>query len=455
MAMVLLACSGSGSEPTLPPRSGPLIDARGYRLPPAPEVPSGPLEPALVDRINLTLDLIEVQFDPVGVGAIAESGDARLAWLLSDLLRFIQIGSPVEQLRQAFEQVTGVDLDADPSSAESVWRSVTNHLIAWDLPAPPGYREMKAKLFLLVDPRWEPFFADEDADIDWRLLSWGGVLIDDRPLGDPNPCRLGCIPALDDPALTDAAGGDWYSDGLIIFGVVVNDEAVALPKHIMEVHEMVNLTIGGRRLGIPYCTLCGSAQAYLTDIADPALVLRTSGLLSRSNKVMYDLDSRSVFDTFTGAALSGRLQDEGVALEQVSVVSSKWGEWKQAHPDTRIVAQDGGIGRIYPEDPLQGRDAAGPIFPVGDVDPRLPVQAQVVGVISPSGLAVAFPVEQAGMTIDAGGRVEVGGVTLRRDGGGFVAISADGTRVVAHQAFWFAWSQFHPDTVVWTPIGPG
>jgi hypothetical protein len=57
----------------------------------------------------------------------------------------------------------------------------------------------------------------------------------------------------------------------------------------MEVHEMVNITIGGRRLGIPYCTLCGSAQAYLTAKVPPGvepLVLRTSGLLSRSNKLI-------------------------------------------------------------------------------------------------------------------------------------------------------------------------
>ena len=44
--------------------------------------------------------------------------------------------------------------------------------------------------------------------------------------------------------------------------------------------------LGGRRLAIPYCTLCGSAQACFTDDvegADEMPVLRTSGLLSRSN----------------------------------------------------------------------------------------------------------------------------------------------------------------------------
>ena len=62
------------------------------------------------------------------------------------------------------------------------------------------------------------------------------------------------------------------------------------------------------------------------------VVLRTSGLLSRSNKVMYDLTTRSMFDTFTGRALTGPLGASGVHLEQVSVVASPRGDWKRAHP---------------------------------------------------------------------------------------------------------------------------
>lgn len=119
-------------------------------------------------------------------------------------------------------------------------------------------------------------------------------------------------------------------------------------------------------------------------------MLRTSGLLSRSNKVMYELRTRSVFDTFTGRALSGPLHDARVRLRQTSVTVSSWGAWKRAHPQTRIVARDGGIGRDYPTDPLRGRDDDGPIFPIGPADPRLPVQERVIGVIARDGTAVAF-----------------------------------------------------------------
>jgi hypothetical protein len=261
---------------------------------------------------------------------------------------------------------------------------------------------------------------------------------------------------LDDPKLTSAREGDWYDDDAIVFGVVVGGEAVALPRNIMEVHEMVNVTIAGKRLGIPYCTLCASAQAYFTDRRPrgrPPAVLRTSGLLSRSNKVMYELRTRSVLDTFTGRALSGPLHDAGVTLEQASVVASSWSAWKRAHPRTRIVARDGGIGRDYPADPLRGRDGDGPIFPIGPVDPRLPVQHQVLGVLAPDGTPVAFPVEAARAALADGRPVDLHGVTLEADGGGLRAGVHGGDELPAHQAFWFAWSQFHPGTAVWTGTG--
>jgi hypothetical protein len=346
-----------------------------------------------------------------------------------------------------------VDPSKDPTYPNSQWRSVANHLIAWDLPAPPGYREAKARIYLLVEPGWAPFFGDEDADIDWRLVSWGGVGMDQRRLRDTTPCRNTCIPALDDPPLTNAAAGSWYPDDAIVFGIVEGGAALALPKNIMEVHELVNLTLGGRRLGIPYCTLCASAQAYYLDEL-PArfgdLVLRTSGLLSRSNKIMYDVRTSSAFDTFTGRAVSGQLREFGVVLTQVTVVTSTWGQWRRAHPDTLIVAQDGGIGRIYPLDPLRGRDNAGPIFPIGEVDSRLPTQTQVVGVIAPDGMPVAFDAAQARAALARGQPVTAGGVELVADGGGLRAVRAATTRpLVSHQGFWFAWSQFHPGTLVW------
>ncbi len=460
-AVAVAACT-SGDEPDADTdRAAEVETVQRFRYPPPPESPgAGDEGPAgardAIERIGVQLAVGEI--DERAVLDLAAAGDARHAWYVADLMRFFGAGdNDRDELVEAFEALTGTSIADDPDSERSVWLSATNHLIAWDTPDYPDYREDKSVPFLLVEPAWEPFFVDADSDIDWRHLSWGGVLIDDRDLGDPDGCPQGCIPALDDPVTTDATGGDWYPDDAVVFGVVEGGEALAIPKNIAEFHEMFNLTLGNRRLGIPYCTLCGSAQAYRTDQAadegaEEVPVLRTSGLLSRSNKVMYDLRTQSVFDTFTGVAVSGPLHDAGVVLEETAVVRTTWGEWKSEHPDTRIIAKDGGVGRSYPLDPLGGRDDDGPIFPIGEVDERLGVQELVLGVITPDGAPVAFPADGARDVLAAGGEVTAAGVALVADGGGLRAIDAtSGDPLGSHESFWFAWSQFHPTTLLWEP----
>jgi hypothetical protein len=324
---------------------------------------------------------------------------------------------------------------------------ITDYLIAWDIPAPPGYLDVKRTIFTAIVPGWERIFVE--GDIDWRLVSWGGVLIDDRPFDTTDePCN--CIPAADNPEVIAAAEASWIDEGDVVFGVEVNGEYRAYPRQIMEVREMVNDTLGGRSIGMPYCTLCGAAQAYFTDRLPEGIerpVLRTSGLLIRSNKVMYDVNSYSVFDTFLGKAVTGPLAEKGVQLEQATVVTTTWGAWKAAHPETTVLVEALALGRDF--DFRNGRDANGPIFPVGDVDPRLPVHEDVIGVVTASGQPVAFQRSAAIAALTRGEEIGVENVRLRMDAGGVRAVDADGGDLGSHQAFWFAWSQFHPGTALW------
>ena len=434
-----------------------MVSSEGYAFPPPPVFPEGPISAQLRFEINAFFDVLEGQrrIGQMELLSLANHDDIRIAWILTDILRFTNDLQLVELIGAQLQEMLGDDVIT--GAAPDLWRQASDLLIAWDLPAIPEYRKFKKRLFVLVEPRWEPFFNDPDATIDWRWLSWGGVFIDDRPLGATTPCLRGCIPSLDDPVVTPASEGGWYPDDRVVFGVTINGESRAYPKHQMEIHEMVNDTLGGRRIGMPYCTLCGSAQAYFTDGIPEGIevpVLRTSGLLSRSNKVMYDLNTSSVFDTFTGEAVSGPLREAGVRLEQATVVSSTWGGWKEAHPDTTILAEDGGLGRSYPlSDPLRGRW----MIMVRSFRWETWTPASVFKILwwewrLEDGVAIAFPREAALAVIDSGGEVIDVGVRLVKDGGGLRAVAvSDGSEIPAHQAFWFAWSQFRPNTRLWSP----
>ena len=420
-----------------------VVDAFG--APPA--IPAGPLPDGLRSAVQVAfVDSIAQQvWGPDQTSALEEisaSRDPRLVWVISDLLRFISDRRISASLTDAASSLLEKRFPG-PNS----WGAITDHLIAWDIPSPPGYLPVKRAIFTGVIPGWDKIFVE--GDIDWRHVSWGGVLIDDRAY-DRTDSTCNCIPAADNPEVSSAEEATWLKDSDIVFGIEVNDEFRAYPQRIMEVREMVNDTLGGRDLGIPYCTLCGSAQAYFTDQLPKGVerpVLRTSGLLIRSNKVMYDINTHSVFDTFLGKAVTGPLAKRNLQLKQASIVTTDWGTWKREHPETTVLVEALALGRDF--DFRNGRDANGPIFPVGDVDPRLPVHEDIIGVVTATGRPIAFQRSKAIAALKRGNRISYENVHLQLDAGGVKAVGADGSDLGSHQAFWFAWSQFHPQTALW------
>ncbi|MEM9099720.1 MAG: DUF3179 domain-containing (seleno)protein [Pseudomonadota bacterium] len=412
-----------------------------------PAVPEGPLPEALHASLQtaVTDGIVQGAWGGAQIDAlkdVAASKDPRVVWLLSDMMRFTWQREVHETLAATAAKLLEIEF-----KTHKQWGEVTDHLIAWDIPSYPDYLQDKRAIFTQFVPGWERIFVE--GDIDWRLVSWGGVHIDNRAYDTTNqPCN--CIPAADNPEVSSAEDATWLADSDIVFGIEVNGEYRAYPRQIMEVREMVNDTLGGRNLGIPYCTLCGSAQAYFTDEVPEGVerpVLRTSGLLIRSNKVMYDINTYSVFDTFLGHAVTGPLAEKGVKLRQATVVTTDWGTWKKEHPETTVLVEALALGRNF--DFRNGRDANGPIFPVGDVDPRLPVQEDVIGVVTESGNPIAFQRSKAFAALKSGADITHENIRLQLDAGGIRAVDADGSDLGSHEAFWFAWSQFHPETALW------
>ncbi|KIN67053.1 DUF3179 domain-containing (seleno)protein [Sulfitobacter donghicola] len=444
-SLVLLGCASTNVSHAETSSSLPSYVTEEFGHPP-PSI-TGPLSP----EIHAALDTAFIKSvtlptwaenEEQALDQIVASKDLRLVWLISDLMRFAASQHLNESLTDAASKLMGKEL-----SYQNSWGVVTDHLIAWDVPAPPDYLKYKRGIFTGIVPGWDNIFVE--GDLDWRVVSWGGVLIDNRAY-DTTDNGCNCIPAVDNPEVSSAEDATWLKDDDIVFGIEINGESRAYPRRIMEVREMVNDTLGGRDLGIPYCTLCGAAQAYFTDGLPAGVerpILRTSGLLSRSNKVMYDIQTYSVFDTFLGHAVTGPLAKKKLQLKQATVITSDWGTWKKEHPETTVMLERYALG----SDPdfRNGRDANGPIFPIGDVDPRLSVHEDVIGVISESGKPIAFQRSTAIAALLRGDEITFENIRLELRAGGVAAVDVDGSELGSHQAFWFAWSQFHPKTELW------
>lgn len=146
LLLMSAGCSVGGSDNGDSAAGGRPPSGPGYQFPPAPQLVDRGVGRQVSDDVrSLVRSFVGGSVDQEALNGAAASGDPRLAWLFSDLLRFVQSGAEENRLVAAFERLTGVDPRADPSFRESSWRSVTNHLIAWDLPGPPDYRERKGR----------------------------------------------------------------------------------------------------------------------------------------------------------------------------------------------------------------------------------------------------------------------------------------------------------------------
>jgi len=54
--------------------------------------------------------------------------------------------------------------------------------------------------------------------------------------------------------------------------------------------------------------------------------------------------------------------------------------------------------------------------------------------------------------LDAGEKITIENIEIILEGGGVRAVTDEGQDIGTHQAFWFAWSQFYPETLLWPAI---
>lgn len=207
-----------------------------------------------------------------------------------------------------------------------------------DIDTDPGYANFKAKLYRKIDVRFDKYFANRQDTARIRLdeIRWGGVLQDG-------------IPPLRNPKMLSVKKATYLEDDNIVFGIVINGDARAYPKRILAWHEMFTDTIGGVDIAGVYCTLCGTVIPYRTEVNGVKYTIGTSGFLYRSNKLMYDKATQSLWSTERGEPVLGPLVDKGIVLPFESVVTTTWGEWRKRHPKTTVLSLNTGHSRDYGE----------------------------------------------------------------------------------------------------------
>ena len=318
--------------------------------------------------------------------------------------------------------------------------------------------------------------------------------------GNPVP---DAIPAIDNPAFENVEEADaWLGEDWPVMLFEIDGDVRAYPLAILIWHEIVNDVVAGEPVAVTFCPLCNATIAFRRTLDDGhVLDFGTSGNLRNSDLVMYDRQTFSWWQQFTGEAIVGDLT--GIMLDILPSQIISWSDFKASHPDGKVLSRDTGAVRDYGVNPYAGYDSinSSPFFPVeGDDDRLLPMERVVA--VDLNDVTIAYPFslikdkkavndEVAGRpivvfweagTISAFGNNgpdtgstgafsrEVDGRILtfvaKTDGfadeetgtswnllGHAVAGPLEGAqleKIISGEHFWFSWVAFKPNTAVWS-----
>ena len=108
----------------------------------------------------------------------------------------------------------------------------------------------------------------------------------------------------------------------------------------------------------------------------------TSGFLYRSNKLMYDHETKSMWSTLEGKPVVGALVGQGIQLKPLQCVTTTWGQWRKQNPDTTVLSLETGHTRNYDEGAAYRSYFANDelMFKVPKLDDRLKNKAEVLAI---------------------------------------------------------------------------
>jgi len=222
----------------------------------------------------------------------------------------------------------------------------------------------------LVTASWETDWERRTIDTDELLI---GIFA-------PDPRDV--IRPIDDPLFEEVASiGDRLQPQEPGAVLEVDGDARFYPLRIMTAHEIVNDEIGGIPVAVTYCPLCNTAAVFDRRVQGTVLRFGVSGLLRKSDLVMWDSATQSLWQQITGEGIVGRFA--GTQLEFLPSALVRWEDFRTEHPEGLVLALDQGLpGYNYGRNPYEGYSSRPTPFGFfqDDPDPRYPALERVVGI---------------------------------------------------------------------------
>jgi hypothetical protein len=301
--------------------------------------------------------------------------------------------------------------------------------------------------------------------------------------------------AVHQPEFVAASEVTFLQDDDIMLGVVSGKVAKAFPAADLSQHGAVFDKLPDGPISVTWCGVCNTGVVFRAEVNGRTLHFQYDRMVG-ANEVQKDLETGTSWQQATGEAIDGPLK--GTRLTLYPVVRTTWAEWRKRYPRTMVLKPLPGYAERMPNRSTRIK-AVTRLGPEGApngalaLDKRLPARETVAG-LEVGGETVAYPFSELRI-----GRVvndRVGGLpivivhqpssdtTTAFDARGkgkvltFQAANDDASSVTDLETrstwnayglclegplkgtqlkqlilvpqFWFAWSQFHQGTRVFT-----
>jgi len=215
-------------------------------------------------------------------------------------------------------------------------------------------------------------------NIEWPITDFDNRIVDLNEIQSGGPPKDG-IPAIDDPKfLSLSEAGRWLDSKEPVISLEINNEVKAYPLQIMIFHEIVNDNVGGIPVAITFCPLCNASIVFDRRVDNKILDFGTTGKLRMSDLVMYDRQTESWWQQFTGTGIVGDYA--GSRLKQIPASIVAFEDFHAAYPLAKVLSNKTGYIRPYGRNPYRGYDRIGdiPFLFSATVDDRLPAMERVL-----------------------------------------------------------------------------
>jgi hypothetical protein len=148
--------------------------------------------------------------------------------------------------------------------------------------------------------------------------------------------------------------GKYLVDDDLVIGVEVAGMARAYPLRLLQLHEVINDTLGELPIVVTYHAISGTSTVQKREIGQQIFTFGFSGLIYQSCLLMYNHappGKESLWSPLQRSALSGPALGQELPPLPYRVVP--WSYWRNLQPTTTVVAREEGLRAEYSRDRYQ------------------------------------------------------------------------------------------------------